>query len=492
MKRRLLCFFVTFVLSFSFNLNAQNDFNLESITVEDINNSELLSQLSQKDIPEVLPLPEPDKGSKPDTNVKKDWTIMVFMNAKNDLAESHLLGLVGKWAEKDLKEMERIGSTGKVHVVVELGLKGKGSKRMYVLKKEGHWPVAHGGSQVLEEFPNADMGDYKRAIDFIKWAKTNFPAKKYFFILWNHGLGWIDPNMNRQDTIQPTTPQGPGNDKGIAFDTETKNYIRTKQMGEILKQAGGVDFYASNACLMQMAEVAYEMKDYTDLIIGSEEVMLAYGFEYDKLITFMDSNPNVTAEQMSSYMINWYREFYANGINLGPINVPLTSIGATLSTIRPKTLNELPGHLSHFASAVMNNNETEAVTYAVRDVIRFILDPKNDPKKQIASYGDLYDFAKLVSERAKSQDTKQKAYELMNFISGKLVMAKIGINGDYENGYDYTKVGGIAIELTRRAKKLPPNFDQIFETKYSDLSLSQASLWDEFVQWTDKVWQATP
>lgn len=487
MKTRLISFLVTFIISFSFNLNAQNDFNLESITVEDINNSEFLSQ----DIPDILPL-EINKGPKPDINVKKDWTIMVFMNAKNDLAESHLFGLVGKWAEKDLKEMEKIGSTKRIHVVVELGLKGKGSKRMYVMKKNGGL-FGGGGSQVLAEFPDADMGDYKRAIDFIKWAKTNFPAKRYFFILWNHGLGWLDPNMNRQDIIRPTTPlEGPNNGKGIAFDTDTKNYIRTKQMGEILKQAGGVDFYASNACLMQMAEVAYEMKDYTDLIIGSEEVMLAYGFDYDKLISFMDSNPNVTPEQMSAYLINWYREFYANGINLGPINIPLTMIGATLSTIRPKALNELPEHLSQFAASVMNNNETEAVNYAIRDVIRFILDPKNDPKKQITSYGDLYDFAKLISERAKSQDTKQKASNLMNFISGKLIIAKIGINGDQENGFDYTKVGGISIELTRRIKKPLPNFDQIFETKYSDLSLSKASLWDEFVQWTDKVWQSTP
>ncbi|MBU2574980.1 MAG: hypothetical protein KKH28_12975, partial [Elusimicrobia bacterium] len=486
-KKHLLAA-VAFVFIFSRDLNAQNGFNLESITVNDIKNAR---GMEQEDLAAGLPAPEPDRVSKPDTKVEKEWTIMVFMNAKNDLAESHFLGLVGKWAEKDLKEMEKIGSTEKTNVVVELGLKGKGSKRLYVLKKK-QGASARGGSQVIEEFPDADMGDYKRAIDFIKWAKTNYPAKRYFFILWNHGLGWIDPNMHKQDAITPTTPGLGDSGKGIAFDTETKNYIRTKQMGEILKQAGGVDFYASNACLMQMAEVAYEMKDYTDLIIGSEEVMLAYGFEYDKLISFMDSNPKVTAEQMSAHLINWYREFYAHGINLGPINIPLTAIGATLSTIRPRALNELPLHLSQFASAVMNNNETEAVTYAVRDVIRFILDPKNDPKKQIASYGDLYDFAKLVGERAKSPDTKQKARDLMGFISGKLVMAKIGINGDQENGYDYTQVGGIAIEVTRRAKKLPPNFDQISETKYSDLALSQASLWDEFVQWTDKVWQAAP
>ena len=71
-----------------------------------------------------------------------------------------------------------------------------------------------------------------------------------------------------------------------------------------------------------------------------------------------------------------------------------------------------------------------------------------------------------------------------------LEMGTSGLNGDPENGYDYTKVGGVAINMTMKIKNPPPQLAQIFETKYSDLSLSQASLWDEFVAWTDKAWQA--
>jgi hypothetical protein len=76
-------------------------------------------------------------------------------------------------------------------------------------------------------------------------------------------------------------------------------------------------------------------------------------------------------------------------------------MGATLSTIRPAMLGELPAHLDMFAGAVMRNNETEAVKAAIARVIRFTsLDPKNDKEKKIAFYADLYDYARIVGENA--------------------------------------------------------------------------------------------
>ena len=61
--------------------------------------------------------------------------------------------------------------------------------------------------------------------------------------------------------------------------------------------------------------------------------------------------------------------------------------------------------------------------------------------------------------------------------------------GIKNNGYDYTKVGGIAIETTRKAKKdISSQLSGLFETPYNTLSLSQDSLWDEFVSWSDDVW----
>ena len=91
--------------------------------------------------------------------------------------------------------------------------------------------------------------------------------------------------------------------------------------------------------------------------------------------------------------------------------------------------------------------------------------------------------------KSQSQETKQAADRLMGFIKNGMVLRNVGINGDKENGYDYTKVGGIAINMTMKIKTVPPQLEGIFETKYVDLSLSKASQWDEFLTWTDGVWR---
>ncbi len=445
------------VMLMSFMLNAGFDFD---------NPSSL--NFTQADIPQ----PAFKNGVKADV---KDVTLMVFMNAKNDLSESHLFGLVGKWAKKDIDEMKRVGSSQLVNVVVEVGEKGKGSKRMRIVKN---------GEEVLMKDKNADMGSYKRVVDFVRWAKSTFPAKKYILVLWNHGLGWIDPKLSQHTAGTGTSS------KGILFDDDTKNYVRTREMREMFKEMGWVDVVVFNACLMQMAEVNYEIKDYTSLIIGSEETMLAYGFDYERFIRFLNSNPSFSSKLMADFFIDWYKEFYKNGINIGPFNIPLTSIAATLSAVNADEMKNLPQYLNYFAINVMNNKEEEAVRYAVENVIRFtsIADPAKDKKKMMAPYVDLYDFVRLVGEKAKSEEVKRSAYLLMDFVKNKLVISSVGLNKDTTNGYDYSLVGGVSINMTMKIKPLPPQFDSILETKYTDLSLSKDSYWDEFVNWTTDVW----
>ncbi|HNW42954.1 MAG TPA: clostripain-related cysteine peptidase [Elusimicrobiales bacterium] len=448
---------------------AAQDFNLNSLRAADIKASG-----ADKGIFDFI------KPPKPQTGVTKEWTVMVFMNAKNNLSDGKLLGMVGKFAEKDIKEMKKIGSTDKINVVVEHGIKGKGARRLYI-QKDG---VLNSGEKVYGEYPNADMGDYKRVIEFVNWSKKTFPAKHYMLVLWNHGLGWIDPNQSHSNA-------GTGaSDKGILFDDETKNYVRTRELGEILKQSGYVDVFAMNACLMQMAEVGYEVKDYTGLILASEETMLAQGFDYERLLTFMNANPAFTNEQLSDFMTGWYRQFMAGGMQIGPLTVPFGNIGATLSTVRPQALNALPGYLDAFTGAVIANNETEAVKKAIASAVRFSsLSPENDKKKEIAPYVDLYDFAAIVGANAASPAVKQAAESLMGYVKTQVVMRSVGLNSDAVNGYDYTRVGGIAINMTMKIKNMPAAVADIYETKYPDLSLSKASQWDEFMTWTDGVWR---
>jgi len=191
-------------------------------------------------------VPKPNPALLASIKEPAEWTIMVYINGKNNLEE---------FALKDINEMEMVGSTDKINIVVELGrMDGydasdgdwKGVRR-YLVKKDSDSSKIN--SLLVEDLGMKDMGDYNSLISFGKWAKEKFPAKRYMLVVWNHGSGW-------------TKGGKPIITKGISYDEQSGNHINTPQLGLALKEIGKVDVYGSDACLMQMAEVDYEIKDY--------------------------------------------------------------------------------------------------------------------------------------------------------------------------------------------------------------------------------------
>lgn len=391
----------------------------------------------------------------------KEWTVIAYMNGKNN---------VEKYAFSDLDEMMSVGSTDKVNMVVEIGgIKAGKVKRMLVGKKNGQTET----NTVYSE-GKSDMGDYRNAAAFISWAKAAFPAKRYMVVLWNHGMGWTDiPSWAYRA------------EKSILFDEQTRNYVRTRQMGEMLRSAGGTDVLVFNACVMQMAEILYEVKDQAGLIVGSEENMLGPGLDYDKLLAFLNASPSVDNKTLSNWLMKSYSDYFANGdprFGLTPANTK--NIGATLSAANPQAVARLPQYMDAFSKAVMAANDTEAVTYAISKTIRF---GSIDPDKYMSSYGDLGQFALLTAEKSANPQVKSAAQALVSFIDRELIVARTGLHTD-KLGDDYTKTHGVAIEIPRRLKGEPP-FDEVYpENNYQDLALSKASNWDEFVKWSKAVW----
>ncbi|MBI4802800.1 MAG: hypothetical protein HY796_09795, partial [Elusimicrobia bacterium] len=241
-----------------------------------------------------LSLPGPAAAGENDSRVRpdKEWTVMVFVNAKNNLERYGML---------DMNEMEMIGSTDKVNVVVELGrIAGYDSSdgnwvgsRRYLVKKDGN--TGKITSPVVQDLGKVDMGDYKHLIDFAVWARTNYPARKYMLIVWNHGSGWL---------------KSVGGQKGISYDDETGNHINTPQLGLAMKAIGKVDVYGSDACLMQMPEVNYEIKDYVDYIVGSEETEPGDGYTYNLLLGPLAAKPAMGAQELGKLAVDAYSDHY--------------------------------------------------------------------------------------------------------------------------------------------------------------------------------------
>lgn len=390
----------------------------------------------------------------------KKWTVMVFINGKNDLEGAGLY---------NVNQMEKVGSTADMNIVVEMGrmagqsaegLEGgwTGSKRFFIEKDDDEETI---NSPVVMTTGKVDMGDYKRAVDFVSWAKKNYPARRYMLIIWNHGSGWLDPKKS---------------DKGISFDDETGNYIRTPQLGLILKEAGKVDILAFDACLMQMAEVAYEVKDNAKVVVGSEEVVPGLGYPYSLFLGAMAKKPGMTAEENGAVMVEAFKAFY-----------DAVKKGAQLSAIRTSKLDGLAVRVSEFARLAEAVADTGSLKAARSGVIRYdAISEEADPKMTISFYGDLSQFARLAAENLTKDGERAAAFKasaaaLQDYIDKELV---INNKASFQNrvGRELSESKGIAIYLPpAETRVVQAKLESSFEAKYTDFAFDKASNWHKFV-----------
>ena len=391
--------------------------------------------------------PEPARAdlANPGTKALAEWTIMVFSNAKNDL-EKYLID--------DMNEMELVGSTDKVNVVVELGRMAgydasdgdwTGVRRYLVTKDSDMTRLA---SRKLADLGMVDMGDYRSLADFGKWAKQAYPAKRYMLIIENHGSGWEkDVRHGRAD-------------RGISYDEQSGSHINTPQLALALKEMGKVDVFGTDACLMQMAEVVYEIKDHADYIVGSEETEPGDGYTYNDFLGPVVKNPSMGAQELGKQAVNAYADHY-DGIRQA----------YTQSLVVPAKAEKLLALTNAFAAAVMaTTSDQQAILYARRYAVNFA----------VSENRDLHDFTRLLVEKTGSAEVKRTGRELMSFLTDELVAqnrARDQAANSYSDAKNYTNAKGIAAYFP----------ESQLGAGYQELAWAKASQWDEFVMWINRL-----
>jgi hypothetical protein len=223
--------------------------------------------------------------------VQGKWTVLVYLNAANDL-----------FAESDLNvnQMEQVAGNPDVRFV----LQWKQSRDAFpsssfdgvrrVLVKPDNTPTVVSEvvqSNLVDGMGNAlDMGDPQTLLDFLDWAKTYYPADRYVLVIWNHGNGWR---------------RGPEEDRGRAFSYDDQ-YGTSIQIWEADDALGShvFDILAWDASLMQMLEVAYEVRDHALYVVGSEESPPAEGYPYHLVFDDFRDNPDAATASLTQAFVD--------------------------------------------------------------------------------------------------------------------------------------------------------------------------------------------
>ena len=350
------------------------------------------------------------------------WTFIGYLDGDSDLEDE---------AIEALNRMELVGSDSNLNIVVQIDDKhiwGGQTRRYYVTYDTDMNNI---NSQLADENTSEkNMAKGETLTEFILWAVDNYPAEHYFLTLFDHGGGW----------------------RGMCWDEScgnNSNCITMEELKESLSIAYAqigkkIDIMCLNACEMGNIEVFYQVKDYIDIGIASEDIQYTL-LPYDLFLGDLSNNPSMTSEQLAKEVVN--DSFYCDY----------------------QAVNEISAYSSDGI-----NDVAEKVDALAKKLIQYLPENYRSIRRAISKticpwvFYDLYDFASELIERLLiNKEIKNSAQDLMDAIENAVIESQ---SKNYGEEYCF----GFSIYLEHRAS--------FYSTKYEKLDFAEDTQWDEFLK----------
>ena len=371
---------------------------------------------------------------------QKEWTFLLFLNGHNNL---------DSFGAYNINQMEQVGSSADLNMVVQwASIKNRKTQRLLVQKDNDTQKVT---SPAVETLNPVDMGDYKSLVEFVRWGVQKYPAKHYFIAVWNHGNGW-----------HLTSKDGGVQVRDISYDDNTGHHITTEQLGQALAESAQiighkVDIYGSDACLMAMAEVAGEMKNSVEYMVGSEEVEPGYGWPYNTFMARWADRPLQSAADVSIALTEEYLKAYDGGI-----------YGTQDVTFSAMDLSKLDGLFN-----AMKDLKTSMASLSANDMKTVKTAANSTQSFTYSDYRDLSDFVNRV-DKANVAVNSSILSDVNTAIRDLTIAA--GGTGMYENS-----AKGVSVWMPTSASTLSS-----YKDRYSNLEVNKATDWLSFLDKLNK------
>jgi len=270
-----------------------------------------------------------------DEQRRPKWTVMLYMAASKDLRTEQA-------AIRDLRELEKVGTTENVNVIVQIDREWPGYAERYCVKR--------GFSEFCDSLPNqrnipcgtpeerSNSGKPDVLREFVEWGRKDFPAERYLLVLWGHSYGL-----------------GFGRDHGDALSLRELATALGRLDGENRK---AVDILGANACAMSYAEAAFQLTDAADFFVGPEITMPFAGWPYEKILDAIDKTPEIESKDLGERIIREFMASYETALEP-------QSVAMTLLDLRKAP--DLAPHLKDLTKALETAIKKDKVKEAIAD-----------------------------------------------------------------------------------------------------------------------------
>ncbi|MCD6326823.1 hypothetical protein J7M28_04640 [bacterium] len=380
----------------------------------------------------------------------KAWTLVLYISGDNDLSSEALV---------DLNELEAAMEGVDANVLVLMDQYRNNDTRVFdarydadgmfnedIVSEEVALGDVYAGWVGLSEL---NLADPDTLVHFSQWAVNNYPAERLGLVLWNHGDGWL--RALQEGRLM----------KDICYDGQNSmDVLQLRSALASVSQSTGKTFnlISMDACLMGMVEVAYQVKDYCDVFVASEESVPGDGFDYS-FVSEITPGSNLDARQLGAHIVNYYHSSYSDGLP-HPSDTPETTMTAVDTSKFDAGFSLAVDNLLELLMASMLQNKSKVYN-------AYLSSYKMDGYYY---YVDFCDFMNSLASQNISEAISSAAYAA---VAQHDLLAY-----HHRSGSGYPFCHGLSVYFA----SMESGYDERYNGDSGFLTFTADGLWDEFIR----------
>lgn len=241
----------------------------------------------------------------PDPVVHKEWAFLLYDDADFSNAYNPL---------EDFRAHFHAGD--EVHVLA-LNDPATGVASMVSIDERG-------ATASLREMGEVNMGAASTVAEFLTFAREFYPANRYVMAFYDHGMAWYGSCVD---------------------ETNGRDMLTMEEMCQGLAEGGGVDLVLFTApCNMGSLEAAYEVRDQTEIYIGSENTSgyIWWRDPMGDISASLHANPQISNHELAQVVIDaleawsgqWETEAWAGTLTMSAVRTDrLATVAARVDAV---------------------------------------------------------------------------------------------------------------------------------------------------------------
>ncbi len=359
-----------------------------------------------------------------------DWTVMIYMAADIDRALP--------W-QQDINELEAAYQAEGTNIVVLLDLQDTGDSRLLKIEHDENYfdptivsTELDDGGVVIPGGGEVNTGSPATLRNFVVYASTLFPADNLVLVMWGHGAGWRGLCPDGYDLL--TLPE-----------LRSALYMCGETLGEC------VDILVLDVCSGATLELAYEVKDYADILVASQIVVPSEGLPYMETMNALAADPTQTTDDFAIAIADGYIEWatYGSAYSTSMTVFDLDTVGAVAANL---------GELARLGIGYDRLFHEESLGAL-----------QASEYSDEAWYIDVASAGAAVCDADLPPEMKHSALEMARSLGSAVMFHETVAAGGLTDGVDLNMTFGLTVHL--------PSNDSALA--YSEL-LMASGLWDEF------------